>query len=176
MFIFLVLGGMYRLVTLVIGQTTSFVALYLFAHARTTINGSAAAVSGDGFVGSSLLLPVIASLSVSSVLLFAALMATVNPGFSHTFFTTMTGKQFYQQCYHEATSDQAKISILKRHSSYYEPIRDDIKNWISMNWSRWSEEKPEWLTARLISCIPEDMIPKGDEGSEKINQEKHTSS
>jgi len=29
------------------------------------------------------------------------------------------------------------------------------------NWSRWTEDQPEWFTANFIKRVPPDMIPMG---------------
>ena len=31
--------------------------------------------------------------------------------------------------------------------------------WLTENWDRWEEGKPEWFIATAISIIPEDMLP-----------------
>ena len=79
-----------------------------------------------------------------------------------TFFSTLTAKQFVQISFRKATSDQAKSDVLRCHPSYYAGIRDEVKAWVSANYSTWIEEKPDWFTERVKASIPKDMIPESE--------------
>ena len=38
-------------------------------------------------------------------------------------------------------------------------IEGEIKKWIELNWAKWEEEQPEWLTDWKKATVPVDFIP-----------------
>ena len=74
----------------------------------------------------------------------------------------MTGALFNQRRFQIATTDKAKIEIFGRHPSYYAAIRDEVKAWVSANYSTWTEEKPDWFTERVKGSIPKDLLTEGE--------------
>ena len=102
----------------------------------------------------------VATLEVLGILFFILFLTVIKPNYLSTFFTTMTAKSFFCQCYHKAASDEAKIDIFNIHPSYYESIRLEIKELVSANWAKWNDEQPVWFDSRLVAKIPSDMIPK----------------
>ena len=59
----------------------------------------------------------------------------------------------------EASTNREKFYIFRKHKSYYFSINEDVKLWLTENWDRWEEERPDWWTAKLISKIPADLLP-----------------
>ena len=105
------------------------------------------------------------------VLFFTIFVGAIAAKYRVTFFSTVNSKKFSQDNFRRVTSDDAKIAIFADHPSYYAEIRDELKVWVSANYSTWNEERPEWFTERVIKQIPKDMIPdsevelKKEEGS-----------
>ena len=53
-----------------------------------------------------------------------------------------------------------KFDVVSDHNpAYYREIRSKIKRWLVENWSRWSEERPDWFNEKAIAGIPEEMLP-----------------
>ena len=46
-----------------------------------------------------------------------------------------------------------------------------VKDFVLANWSRWTEEKPDWFTANFIARVPPDMIPGGFQDYAKLVRE-----
>ena len=90
-------------------------------------------------------------------------MGLIAAKYRATFFSTVTAKKFNQVNFTNATSDKVKAYIFGCHPSYYAGIRDDVKAWVSANYSTWIEEKPEWFTYRVNASIPKDMIPESED-------------
>jgi hypothetical protein len=147
------IGGLYWIMCLVIGQATSFVALYLYSSVD-------AAKYKDNKLWA-----LLGGIEAAFVLFFAAFVMTIKPIYRVTFFSTLTAKQFKHRRFRCATSDQAKIDIFGSHRSYYAGIRDEIEQWVREKYDAWVEEAPEWFTERVKTSIPTDLIPKEVEGN-----------
>ena len=140
---------MYWIACLLIGQSTSFVAAYLYTRRDADNND----FSHD-------LWAFILASEVGFVFFFSTFVGLVEAKYRVTFFSTVTGKKFNQNNFRKATSDGVKIEIFSCHPSYYAGIRDEVKAWVSENCSTWNEEKPDWFTERVKASIPKDMIPE----------------
>ena len=108
-------------------------------------------------------------LFIASFSLFATNIAR---GYVSTFFTTVTAKQFCCQLFHDATSDYGRFHLLTYHPSFFQGVREELKNWIADNWAKWNDEKPDWFTAQIVSCVPKDMIPKEEEDWDEREDER----
>ena len=148
------LGGAYWSTNLLVGQATSFVALYL-CKVSNGQEGSAVASARLNFSSLSIAM---ALLSISSVVFFTLFIRYINDGYIRTFFSTKTAKQFHCQSYLEATTDQARIAVFRKHRSFYKAIRPEVKRWVLENWEEWKEEKPEWFTTKIRKRIEDDGI------------------
>ena len=156
-------GGVYWIICLLSGQSTSFVAVYLFYMVQEET------VDSRFIFGS--LWSLLLALEASFVVSFTIFVLSMKKIYISTFFTTMTAKQFNIRRYREATSDRARLAIFGKHSSYYESIRGELKAWVTENYKNWDEENPEWFTDRIKASVPLDMIPKNDDADE-IQEEK----
>jgi len=102
---------------------------------------------------------VVICLVLLSMLSFGGFLLSINREYWVTFFDTRTGKQFKIDVYHMAVSDSSKFEIFMVHPSYYDSIAEELMKWVTDNWDRWEEEKPDWFTASAISKIPQAMLP-----------------
>ena len=146
------IGGLYWILCLLLGQATSFVAVYLYSSVGTIHK----AFKDDdlwAFVG---------VLEASFVIFFAMFVATMDQKYRRTFFSRVTAKQYNIMSFREATSDKARHDVFGLHPSYYRSIRVEVKQWVRQNYNTWLEENPEWFTERLRTRIPIDMIPEGE--------------
>ena len=144
------IGGLYWIVCLVLGQTTSFVALYFYLT-----EGSAKSLHG--------LWALLGATEAGFVIFFSIFIGAMAAKYRVTFFSTTTAKKFGVKAFRESLTDQNKMNILKLHPSYYKSIRDEVKQWAFDNYETWKEEKPEWFTERVKEKIPKDMIPESEE-------------
>ena len=148
------IGGLYWVVCLILGQTTSFVAVYLY----TTILGS------EGSSKSSHdLWALLGATEAGFVFFFTIFVGAMAAKYRVTFFSTITAKKFTHDFFRNATSDGVKIGIFNCHPAYYAGIRDEVKAWVSDNYSTWNEEQPDWFTERVKASIPKGMIPESEE-------------
>ena len=141
------LGGMYWITCLVLGQATSFVALYLYSS-----SGLAGAESANR------LWALLVSLETAFVAFFAVFVATMKKNRA-TFFSTVTGKHFVQLTFEAASNDYARATVFDVHPTYYAQFRNDVETWVRENYGAWNEERPDWFTERVKASIPVDMIP-----------------
>ena len=146
------LGGMYWTICLVIGQLTSFVAVYLYSVLGAS--GSVASVASLWYL--------VCSLELAFVLFFAIFLLSINKKYIGTFFATVTGKHFTAQRFREAGGDRAKNHVFAMHPAFYAAFRGEVKLWVGENFNKWNEEKPEWFNERLMANIPSDMIPRDE--------------
>ncbi len=148
---------------MVLGQATSFVALYLYESRRVTEGG----VKRD-------LRALLGATEAGFIIFFAIFVGLISAKYRVTFFSTLTAKRFKQLRFKVATNDEAKIDIFGCHPSYYAEIRDEVKAWVSANYSTWIEEQPDWFTERVKASIPKDMIPEESEEGEEERRRQRT--
>ena len=144
------LGGMYWTACLLLGQTTTFVAVYLYLLEKSSTFSKVDLWSS------------VVALEGLFVVSFAIFVLSIDPKYRRTFFSTATAKQFHVQRFREATSDQAKIFIFKLHPSYYANIWGEVSEWVEENYEIWDDEKPVWFTARVKASIPREMVTGDD--------------
>ena len=160
------LGGLYWILCLILGQATSFVAVYLY-----TKRSLAGEVESEQ-LPSDKLWALIGVLEMSFVIFFVVFVAAMNAQYRSTFFSTVTGKQFFCAKFRGAMNDEAKIDIIWCHPALYADFKDEVKLWILENYARWIEEEPEWFNARVRKAIPEEMVPV-DEVEVKVTRERN---
>ena len=146
------IGGLYWITCLLLGQSTSFVVVYLYSLRPTA----------DATISSNDLWALVGALEACFVVFFAVFVGSIAAKFRVTFFSTITGKKFGIKAFHEATTDRVKMNILGSHPSYYKSIRGEVEQWVRDNYATWNEEKPDWFTERKKRTIPIDMIPKSE--------------
>ena len=146
-------GGLYWIVCLVLGQATSFVALYFYSRLSTEVGSKS---SRD-------LWALLGATEAGFVTFFAIFVTAMAAKYRVTFFSTVTGAQFNQGRFQTAMTDKAKSDIFDKHPSYYDGIRDEVKAWVYANYSTWLEEQPDWFTERVKASIPKDMIPNSED-------------
>jgi hypothetical protein len=147
------IGGLYWCMCLLLGQATSFVALYLYYSERENVWEDSGEKSELDLWG------LMESLEAGFVVFFAIFVSTINKKYVGTFFSTMTAKQFRIKAFREAKTDQMKMNILKLHPSYYKSIRSEVKHWVRERYETWIDEKPDWFAEITKTRIPRDMIP-----------------
>lgn len=84
----------------------------------------------------------------------------------------MTGKQYLAYVFRTSKTDEQRAQVFNKHSSYLEPIKKDVAAWVDENWDIWMLERPEWLTPKLISRIPKEMIPANAQGDAKVSHRR----
>ena len=149
-------GGIYWIGSLVTGQLGSFIAAYLYVRN----NGGGGHAGNDEKQQNNSIVSAMVTLELVFLAAFAFFILNIKKEYIPTFFTTTTAKQFACDCYFEATTDETRIEIFGHHESYFASIREELKEWVEDNWTKWNDEKPDWLTTRVIGSIPDDIIPK----------------
>jgi len=90
-----------------------------------------------------------------------------------TFWSTECGKDLTTRRFKQATNDETRADAIFQNSRHHwESIKEDVREWVESNWSRWDEEKPKWLNKVMRAKIPLDLIPTAAErGKEKRRRE-----
>ena len=85
---------------------------------------------------------------------------TIDPSYSHTFFSTQTGPPY--NCEWVLTSEEDKVKYTAAfvwRLSATKKIHQEVKEWVADNIVRWKEEKPAWFK---IDKIPDDFLPQAE--------------
>ena len=143
------LGGAYWSFSVFSNQAFCFISVFLYSEYSDS--------SEDVM---ELMWKVIGSLFFFSMLNFSLFFWYINEEYRGTFFSVKTGKQILCELWRDAPTDREKVYIFGKHKSYYFSINEDVTMWLEKNWEIWEEEKPEWWTAKLISKIPNELLPE----------------
>ena len=174
------LGGMYWSVNMILNQLFCFVSVYLYTKYSAENMNSASPSAAPSFVpggaGETLdtfesssqttippalpLLELVFGLFVLSMLSFGLFLSRINKEYLITFYDQRTGSQFLCDHWRNAISDKERFYVFSKHHSLYKSINKELKDWLSDNWKRWEEEKENWFTAKMISKIPNELLPE----------------
>ena len=105
----------------------------------------------------------VGSLSGAWVVVFGVFLLLMKKGYRRTFFTTRSGKQWTMDFFLKGTEDAVKKVALDHNKAQWRAIREDVKEWVQVNWWRWKEEKPEWFDLAWQSKVPEEWITDVEE-------------
>jgi hypothetical protein len=147
------IGGVYWITSLIIGQATSFLAVYLYSR--------------RGYDPSRNLWVVLTFLEVGFLAFFTVFVRTIAAKYRGSFYSTCTAKAHNRDKFFVAKSDHDKIDIFSLHPSFYEDIKEEVERWVNQNYEKWTSECPDWFTPRIQKRIPAYMIPASnrEEGS-----------
>ena len=102
---------------------------------------------------------IVGSLVFVWTLSFYCFIKKTNPKYYHTFFGTMTGIEYNIHLF-RVGDERMKMDVILSNSSYYAPIRDEVRTYMLANWDRWKVEKPDWFTEHWITTVPDEFIPR----------------
>jgi len=156
------IGGSYFSASVVLNQIFCFISVHLYTkHLNDVANkkGEDSIQNDEENALQSYLWNTVVGLFVLSMFSFGGLLKSIKREYFWTFFDTRTGPQFAVDNYRAAETDSSRFGIFGYHPSYFDNIAEELMKWLTENWDRWEEEKPEWFTAVAISTVPEDMLP-----------------
>ena len=110
-------------------------------------------------ISASALYIIVGSLVLVWVVSFYCFLKKINPKFYHTFFGTMTGIEYNIHLF-RVGDERMKMDAIVKNSSYWVPIRDEVRAYTMANWERWEVEKPDWFTEHWISAVPNEFLPR----------------
>jgi len=153
------LGGMYYTFSLLQAQVASamFTQVYVDAsHDNVDAIASSALYSFGAVV------------SATWVCSYALFFAHIKTGFAATFVDVRSAIKSNEDRFNDCNAlDLTKVEIVTKHPGYWHSIEPDIRKFLSVNWAKWEQEKPEWFTMGIISNIPSDMLPESARSSQK---------
>lgn len=149
------LGGLYWSASLLINQAATFVAAYMYFR-------SASSHADTQDISSSVVWLVLSALEIFTLVCIAVFFWLMNPLHDKSsFYSTMTAKQHCcNRFVNISKTDLEKFVAFESHPSYYKAIRHDLTKWVNERWPAWKEDRPDFLSDRLILMIPDDMIPR----------------
>ena len=136
-------------------QAFSFIAVHLYTTYTMEVKGDDA--EEENVIVQNLWL-IVSSLLFLSMLCFGIFMALINKDYRHTFYSTITGKAFLCETWRNAKTDREKMNVFSKHKSYYKSINRELKEWLDINWDKWTDEE-DWFTAKKIKKIPAELLP-----------------
>ncbi|GMI34278.1 hypothetical protein TeGR_g4020 [Tetraparma gracilis] len=145
------MGGAWWTFTMVIALSTSFVATHIY---YTSLEDPTDAALPPVYSWT-----IVGALSSAYLAVFVVFLCLINPGYTHTFFSTTTGASWATQRFTEANNDETRAKIMSRNKKIWPSIRDDVKAWTLENWEHWEDEEPEWFNSAWKASVDDDMIP-----------------
>jgi hypothetical protein len=94
-----------------------------------------------------------------SLFCFNIFFFNIEKKYWNTFWSTQRGKDLSMAYFLEGKSDAIKSQVLGVSRHHWISIEDKVRKWISENWAKWEEEKPEWFTDQLKTTVPVEFIP-----------------
>ena len=133
------LGGLYWTIDMFLAVVASFFCVWVGGGGRTewTLVGAA---------------------SGAWVLAFLSFLLLMKKEYRGTFVSTQTGKQQIMNRF-EVGDDAGKALVMKKNKKMWRAIREDVKEWMLLNYWRWEEEQPGWYTEAWLAKVPADMFP-----------------
>ena len=154
------LGGCYWSYNLLMNHLSSFVACWIYFKFRDDSNPASVLLPESLVWGTLVALEVLTVLSFTCF--FGAMSATHDKS---SFFSTMTGPQYCCKLFMESTREIEKIDIFDHHPSYYEKIRPIAEAWVKERWPVWRAERPDYISAKAIMAIPDEIISREERES-----------
>jgi len=142
------LGGMYWTVNMFLALVASFVSVWI----------------GGGGETEWLL---VGKLSAAWVATFGLILLMMKKEYLGTFPSTKTGKQKMLDLFLKGEDDTTKMRVLGINKRLWVSIYPQVKDFVLANWSRWTEEKPDFFTSNFIARVPSDMIPAAAQNEAK---------
>ncbi|GMH92687.1 hypothetical protein TrST_g1792 [Triparma strigata] len=101
-----------------------------------------------------------------TLILWTIFLRTIKPEYINTFFSLESSWKSNIKMFTTSNDDAVKITIFKCHPNQWTSIREEVKTWVLLNWSRWKDDKPEWFTEEVKNNIPSEFKP--NEASELL--------
>jgi len=144
------LGGAYFTWNMASGIGFIFVTVSLYFEKHAPLEGNFRAVW-----------PTVTGFVLLWLLNFMLCIFMMKKKYRATFLSTTTGKADCLLMFMEAKTDMARSQIFFYHAKLWRDIRDDVRVWVSENYWRWEDEKPEWYSDILKHSIDADLMPSG---------------
>ncbi|GMH97957.1 hypothetical protein TrST_g4440 [Triparma strigata] len=105
-----------------------------------------------------------ATIIAGSILMFmsALFLMIMNPRHRRSFFSIELGWQMTRRIFLEG-DDAMKAEVFDTNIAHWEPIRDNVEDWVRANWHLWKYKRPDWFTDHWIALVPLNMIPEDDD-------------
>ena len=153
-------GGAYWIFSVVLTMVSLPLSITFFDN-QSTLPGNEAVVEVATL--SALLLVPCTSIT------FFTFFFTLNKGYRKTFLSLERGKDVTIRGFKEGQSDGIKATcVFKKCRKHWISIENDVKAFVTVNWVKWQNEKPKWLTLSLREKIPLDFIPIGDHRANEL--------
>lgn len=94
-----------------------------------------------------------------TTLIFLIFFFNTEKRFRRTFYSSETAIDLVVRNFRAAKEEAEKARIFGNTHHYYDPIEDELKQWISENWYSWVKSKPAWFDEALRESIPMNLIP-----------------
>jgi hypothetical protein len=94
--------------------------------------------------------------SLSMLLLFFVI---INRKYLNTFISTETARAMTIRHFRTFEDEFKADAVLLKSFKIWCPIEKEVKAWVEVNWNRWEEKRPKWLTDAVKEKIPLKYIP-----------------
>jgi hypothetical protein len=162
------MGGTYFLFNLVMSHVSCFVAVWTYDNyyepAVTGINVGGLEERVADKISANLLYSLVVGIALIWCLVFTWFMLTIDQKYVKTFYSWKTGSQQTIEFFRNSKIDKNKAIIFRRSIRLWSPIVGEVRMWVAENWTRWENEKPDWLTAKLIQKIPDEVFSEEELG------------
>jgi len=93
------------------------------------------------------------------VLTFGLFLLLMKKEYRSTFWSTRMGKEWVMDFFLKGENDEAKQNVFGCNKKQWWAIREDVQEWVQVNWWKWEEEKPLWKTEAWLAEVPSDSYP-----------------
>jgi len=78
------------------------------------------------------------------LVVFIVFLFLTKKKYRRTFFSLRTGNQFIQDNFLKGGGDEARAGLVNYNKYKWLAVRQDVKQYIDGNWTKWEQEKPSW--------------------------------
>ena len=145
------LGGMYWSANILISMGLSYAAFFMYYRGK--VASEEIAREEEKFLA-------LVNATMGSVLvIFVCFLKLMKKKYTKTFFSLQTSNEYSKNFFLKGYNDENKLVILTVNRRKWKEIREEVANFIKVNWAKWEIEKPVWFDEQFKASVDDDLLP-----------------
>mmetsp|Transcript_14937 Transcript_14937/g.30736 ORF Transcript_14937/g.30736 Transcript_14937/m.30736 type:complete len:199 (-) Transcript_14937:16-612(-) len=138
-------GGALLLVSMVYTLVASVVAASIYDPKHVTWSAEAIKIS-------------VAVGCTGFICTFGIFLYSIKPQFRSSFYSLKTGNEHVMDIFRLNTEDELRLNILHTNKYKWEPIKEEVLDWLTEKLPMWLETQPDWFDNYFKATIEDWMV------------------